>query len=392
MSSVIVGLARTPFGRLGGALASVPAVDLGAVALRGALQRAGLSGEELDQVIMGMVIQAGAGQIPSRQVSLGAGLPVSVPSETVNKVCASGMLAVYLGDLLIRSGEAKIVAAGGMESMSQAPYLLTKARFGYRMGDDLLVDAMQHDGLWSTFDQCTMGAQGDRMAREVGLGREVQDRFALRSHERAVAAIDGGLFAEEIVPVELKQTKAQAPVVFDTDESPRRDTSFEKLSRLRPAFTPDGTITAGNAPGVNDGAAVLILMDEAEAQRRRLEPLARIVGHGAVSDEPYRLASVPAQAGLQALEQAGRKVEDLTRIEINEAFAAVTLHSTKLLGVDPEIVNVHGGAIALGHPIGASGARILETLILELRHSGGGLGLAAICSGGGQGEALLVEV
>lgn len=390
MATVIVGMARTPFGKLGGQLARVPAVELGAIALRGALERAHVAGAEVDNVILGMVLQAGAGQIPSRQATVAAGLPVSVPSETINKVCASGMRALYLADCMIRLGEAKIVAAGGMESMSQAPYLLPKARFGYRMGDGVLVDAMQHDGLWSTFDQCTMGAQGDRMAQEVGLTREEQDQFALRSHQRAVAAMDAGRLGEEIVPVEAPMGKETVRV--DTDEAPRRDTSLEKLARLRPAFTAGGTITAGNAPGVNDGASVLILMEEGEARRRGMQPLARIIGHGAVSDEPYRLASVPAQAGLQALARAGRQVRDLKRVEINEAFAAVALHSTRLLGVDPEIVNVNGGAIALGHPIGASGARIVQTLVMELRRSGGGLGLAAICSGGGQGEALLVEV
>jgi acetyl-CoA C-acetyltransferase len=390
LGTAIVAGARTPFGKLGGALSSLPATTLGALAVRAALERAGVDGDNVDDVILGMVLQAGAGQIPSRQATMAAGLGVGVVSETVNKVCASGMRAAFLADVLIRAGEARTVVAGGMESMSRAPYLVPGARFGYRMGDQTLVDALQHDGLWSTFDQCTMGAQGDRMAREAGIGRAEQDRWALRSHERAIAAIDGGVLAEEIVPVPIA-ARGQTKMV-ETDEAPRRDTSLERLAALRPAFTPDGSITAGNAPGVNDGACALVLMDEDEARAQGREVLARVVGHGAVSDEPYRLGTVPAAAGLRALEGAGRRAQDLRRVEVNEAFAAVALQSVALLGVPEEIVNVNGGAIALGHPIGASGARILLTLVLELRRSGGGLGLCAICSGGGQGEALLVEV
>ena len=390
MATAIVSGARTPFGRLGGALASVPATALGAVAIRAALARGGVDGGQVDEVVMGMVLQAGAGQIPSRQATMAAGLGVGVVSETLNKVCASGLRAAFLGDLLIRSGEARTVVAGGMESMSGAPYLVPGARFGYRMGDHTLVDAMQHDGLWSTFDRSSMGAQGDRLAAEAAIARADQDRWALRSHERALRAIDQGLLAEEIeavpVPTRGKTTLAA------TDEAPRRDTSLERLAALKPAFGPEGTITAGNAPGVNDGACALVLMAEEEARAQGCQVLARIVGHGAVSDEPYRLGSVPAAAALRALERAGRRPADLRRTEINEAFAAVTLQSIRLLGVAEDSVNVNGGAIALGHPIGASGARILLTLVLELRRSGGGLGVAAICSGGGQGEALLVEV
>jgi acetyl-CoA C-acetyltransferase len=389
LGTVLVAGARTPIGRLGGALADKTAVELGAAAIREAVRRAQVDPGEVDNVFMGMVLQAGAGQIPSRQASVAAGLPYAVPSETVNKVCASGMRAIYLGHLLIATGEARVVVAGGMESMSQAPYLVPRARFGYRMGHGTLVDAMQHDGLWSTFDQCTMGAQGDRMARELGLSRQEQDEWALRSHVRAVAAIDQGRLAQEIVPVEVG---GREPRRVEVDEAPRRDTSMEKLSRLPPVFTPGGTITAGNAPGVNDGACAVVLMDEEEARARGLEPIARVVGHGAVSDEPYRLATVPALAGRQALERAGWKSSDLARVEINEAFAAVAIASTRMLGVDEERVNVNGGAIALGHPIGMSGARIVLTLALELRRRGGGRGLAAICSGGGQGEALLLEV
>jgi acetyl-CoA C-acetyltransferase len=277
-----------------------------------------------------------------------------------------------------------------MESMSRAPYLLTGARFGYRMGDGTLVDAMRYDGLWSTFDEATMGAQGDRLAAEAGISRAEQDRWALRSHERAIAALDAGRLAEEIEPVAVSERGRATEVA--TDEAPRRDTSLERLAALRPAFGAEGTITAGNAPGVNDGACALVLMDEEEARAQGLEALAKVVGHGAVSDEPYQLGRVPAAAGLRALERAGRRPADLRRAEINEAFAAVTLQSVGLLGIDEAIVNVNGGAIAFGHPIGASGARILLTLLLELRRAGGGLGLAAICSGGGQGEALLVEV
>ncbi|MCL6596012.1 MAG: acetyl-CoA C-acetyltransferase [Firmicutes bacterium] len=386
----IVSGARTPFGKLGGALSSASAVELGTAAVRAALARGDVAPEQVDGVVMGMVLQAGAGQIPSRQVSMAAGMPVGVVSETVNKVCASGLRAVFLADLLIRAGEARTMVAGGMESMSNAPYLVPRARFGYRMGDGELVDSMRYDGLWSTFDRCTMGAQGDRLAAEAGISRADQDRWALRSHERALAAIDRGRMAEEIAPVRVRGRSGEVEVAVD--EAPRRDTSLEKLARLTPAFTPQGTITAGNAPGVNDGACALVLMDEAEARAQGREVLARIVGHGAVSDEPYRLGTVPALAARQALERAGRSVADLRRVEINEAFAAVTLQSMALLGVGEEVVNVNGGAIALGHPIGASGARILLTLIMELRRSGGGLGLAAICSGGGQGEALLVEV
>jgi acetyl-CoA C-acetyltransferase len=390
VTTAIVSGARTPFGKLGGALAAVAATELGAVAVRAALERGGIDGGQVDEVILGMVLQAGAGQIPSRQASMGAGLGVTVVSETLNKVCASGLRAAFWADLLIRSGEARTVVAGGMESMSRAPYLVPGARFGYRMGDQALVDAMQHDGLWSTFDRSTMGAQGDRLAGEAGISRAEQDRWALRSHERATAAIDSGCMAEEIAPVPVS-ARGQTTLV-DTDEAPRRDTSLQRLAALKPAFGPDGTITAGNAPGVNDGACALVLMPEEEARAQGREVLGRVVGHGAVSDEPYRLGTVPAAAGLRALEKAGRRPADLKRVEINEAFAAVTLQSTALLGVPEDIVNVNGGAIALGHPIGASGARILLTLVLELRRSGGGLGLAAICSGGGQGEALLVEV
>jgi acetyl-CoA C-acetyltransferase len=388
--SVIVAGARTPFGRLGGSLAAVPAVRLGGVALAEAVRRAGVAPAEVDQVLLGMVVQAGAGQIPSRQATVEAGLPVEVPSETVNKVCASSLRAVVWADLLIRAGEARVVTAGGMESMSGAPYLVPGARFGYRMGDGALVDAMVHDGLWSSFDRMAMGGQGDRSAKELGISRPDQDAWALRSHVRAARAQDEGRLAVEIVPVEVPGRHGTTRVA--QDEAIRRDTSAEALAALPPAFSPDGTITAGNAPGVNDGACVLTLMAESEAARRGLVPLGRIVAAGAASAMPHHLPQVPALAAQRALAKIGARPQDVALWEINEAFAAVTLHAIRMLDVDPEQVNVNGGAIALGHPIGASGARILYTLLVELGRRGGGLGVAAICSGGGQGEAVVVEV
>jgi acetyl-CoA C-acetyltransferase len=380
--AVIVSAVRTPFGKLGGALAGYAASELGAVAIRAALERAGLAGEEVDYVIMGQVLQGGAGQAPARQAAVGAGLPKEVPADTVNKVCASGMRAVEIADAMIRAGDAEVVVAGGMESMSRAPYALAKARFGYRLGDGTLIDLMVHDGLVSTFDGRHMVEQASYVARQLGISREEQDAWALRSHRRAVRAIDQGLFVEEIVPV--------GEVALD--EGPRRDTSLEKLAALPPVFDPQGTTTAGNAPGVNDGAGALVVCSEAFARRRGLEVLATIVSQAWVADEFAFLARTPASAGREALRKAGKTIEQVQRVEVNEAFCSVAIHSTRLLGADPERVNVHGGAVALGHPIGASGARILATLVHELRRIGGGLGLAAICSGGGQGDALLLEV
>ncbi|HEY8346409.1 MAG TPA: acetyl-CoA C-acetyltransferase [Symbiobacteriaceae bacterium] len=390
---VIVSGVRTPFGRFGGSLKDLSAVELGAVAIREAVRRAGLTGREseIDSVLMGHVVQAGAGQIPSRQAAIRAGLPVSVPSDTINKVCASGLRSVNMADMMIRAGDADVVVAGGMESMTNAPYLLPGARWGHRMGDGRLVDAVIHDGLWCAFGDCHMGVYGSEVAKEFGVSREEQDRWALRSHQRAAAAWDRGLFAEEVVPVEIQQKKGD-PVLFAMDESIRRDTSLEKLAALRPAFQPDGTVTAGNAPGLSDGAAALVLMSREKAERLGVPILATVVSQGQHSEEFRYLHTVPARAGLKALAKAGLSVKDLKRVEINEAFAAVTLTSIKLLECDPEIVNVNGGAVALGHPIGASGARILMTLIYELRRQGGGYGLAAICSGGGQGEATVVRV
>jgi acetyl-CoA C-acetyltransferase len=380
--SVIVSAVRTPFGRLGGGLKDKEATELGAVAIRGALDRIEVADDEVEYVVMGQVLQGGAGQAPARQAAVGAGLPIDTPADTVNKVCASSIRAVQISDLMIRSGDHSVVIAGGMESMSNAPYVLKKARFGYRLGDGVLIDMMIHDGLTSTFDKRHMVEQASFVSRELGIPREDQDRWALRSHERAVNAIDNGLFQDELVPV------GEVTV----DEGPRRDTSYEKLSRLKPAFDPEGTTTAGNAPGVNDGAGALVVTSEEFAKQRGLEVLATIVSQAYVADEFAYLARTPAKAGEAALAKAGKKIDDVERVELNEAFSSVVLNSAKMLGADPERVNVNGGAVALGHPIGASGARILSTLIYELRRNGGGLGLAAICSGGGQGDALLIEV
>jgi acetyl-CoA C-acetyltransferase len=380
--SVILSAVRTPFGKLGGSLAGHEATELGAIVIRAALDRAGVGNEEVEYVIMGQVLQGGAGQAPSRQASIGAGLPIEIPSDTINKVCASSIRAVEIADQMIRSGDHEVVVAGGMESMSNAPYILKKARFGYRLGDGTLIDLMIHDGLTSTFDKRHMVEQASFVSRELGISREEQDEWALRSHERAIQAIDEGRFHDEIVPVGD----------FAVDQGPRRDTSLERLSALKPAFDPEGTTTAGNAPGVNDGAGALVVTSEEFARRRGLEPLATIVGQAYVADEFAYLARTPAKAGKLALEKAGKTIGDVERIELNEAFSSVVLNSARMLDADPEKVNVNGGAVALGHPIGASGARILGTMVHELRRNGGGLGLAAICSGGGQGDAVLIEV
>ena len=380
--SVIVSAVRTPFGKLGGGLADKEATELGAIAIRAALDRVDVRDDEVEYVIMGQVLQGGAGQAPARQAAIGAGLPIEVPADTINKVCASSMRAVQIADLMIRSGDHSVVVAGGMESMSNAPYILKKARFGYRLGDGTLIDLMTHDGLISSFDRLHMVEQASFVSRELGISREDQDAWALRSHERAVAAADEGRFADEIVAVgELT-----------ADESPRRDTTLEKLAALKPVFDPQGTTTAGNAPGVNDGAGALVVTSDELAKSRGLEVLATIVAQGYVADEFAYLARTPAGAGKVALDKAGKKIGDVKRVEVNEAFCSVAVNSTRMLEADPETVNVNGGAVALGHPIGASGARILSTLIYELRREGGGLGLAAICSGGGQGDALLLEV
>ncbi len=380
--SVIVSAVRTPFGRLGGGLAAHSATELGSVAIRAALDRVGLEPGEVEYVIMGQVLQAGVGQAPARQAAVGAWIPKETPADTVNKVCASSIRALEIADLMIRAGEHELVVTGGMESMSNAPYLLPKARFGYRLGNGEVVDHMVFDGLTSSFDGMHMVAQASLVSRELGISREEQDEWAYRSHQRAAAAQDAGVFEDELVAV--------GDVV--SDESVRRDTTLEKLASLQPVFDPEGTTTAGNAPGVNDGASCVVVCSEAFAKRRGLEPLATILAQGYVADDFAYLARTPARAGEQALQKAGKKIGDVSRIEINEAFSSVAKNSTRMLGADEEIVNVNGGAVALGHPIGASGGRIVGTLIHELRRSGGGLGLAAICSGGGQGDALLVEV
>ena len=380
--SVIVSAVRTPFGRLGGALADKSATELGSIAIRAALERSGLAPGEVEYVIMGQVLQGGAGQAPARQAAIGAGIPKEIGADTINKVCASSIRAVEMADQMIRAGDHDLIVTGGMESMSNAPYLLRKARFGYRLGDGVLVDSMVSDGLTSTFDERHMVQQASFVARELGISREEQDGWALRSHQRAVRAIDEGLFEDEIVPVGD----------FAVDEGPRRDTSLEKLAQLKPVFDPEGTTTAGNAPGVNDGAGCVIVASEELARRRGLPILATIVSQAYVADDFAYLARTPAKAGARALEKAGKTIDDVERVELNEAFSSVVLNSTKMLGADPEQVNVNGGAVALGHPIGASGARILGTMIYELRRNGGGLGLAAICSGGGQGDAVLIDV
>jgi acetyl-CoA C-acetyltransferase len=379
--SVIVSAVRTPFGRLGGGLASHSAVELGSIAIRASLERTGIEPREVEYVIMGQVLQAGAGQAPARQAAVGAGIPKEVPADTINKVCASSIRAIEIADLMIRSGGHELVVTGGMESMSSSPYLLPKARFGYRLGNGEVVDHMVFDGLTSTFDGLHMVEQASKVSRELGISREDQDAWAARSHARAAAAQDAGRFAAEIVPVDD----------VSADESIRRDTSLEKLAALQPVFDPEGTTTAGNAPGVNDGASCVVVCSESFAQQRGLEVLATIVAQGYVADDFAYLARTPARAAEQALTSAGKAINDVARVEINEAFASVAKNSTRMLGADEEIVNVNGGAVALGHPIGASGGRIVGTLVHELRRNGGGLGLAAICSGGGQGDALLLE-
>jgi acetyl-CoA C-acetyltransferase len=380
--SVIVSAVRTPFGRLGGGLAHLPATELGAVAIRAALERVAVDPGEVEYVIMGQVLQAGAGQAPARQAAVGAGIPKEVPADTINKVCASSVRAIQIADLMVRAGGHELVVTGGMESMSKAPYLLPKARFGYRLGNGEILDHMVFDGLSSTFDGLHMVQQASKVSRELGISREEQDEWAYRSHQRAAAAQDDGKFADELVPVGD----------VTADEGVRRDTTLEKLAALQPVFDPDGTTTAGNAPGVNDGASCVVVCSEEFATRRGLEPLATILAQGYVADDYAYLARTPARAGEQALAKAGKTIGDVKRVEINEAFASVAKNSTRMLGADEALVNVNGGAVALGHPIGASGGRIVSTLVHELAREGGGLGLVAICSGGGQGDALLIEV
>lgn len=389
--TVIVSAVRTPIGRFAGGLSTLTASDLGATAIKEALQRASLSGNQVGEVIMGTVLQGGQGQLPSRQASQKAGLPWEVRTETINKVCASGMRSVTLGDILIRSGEEEVIVAGGMESMSNAPYMLPKARWGLRMGDSTVQDLMVHDGLTCTFTGVHMGTYGNSVAKEMEISREDQDAWAYRSHQRAIEATENGTFDAEIVAVSVPQRKGD-PIVVSKDESPRKDTSIEKLSSLRPAFDHDGTITAGNAPGVNDGASALVLMSEDRAEKEGKEVLATIIGHTSIAVEAKDFPKTPGLVITELLKKTGTKLEDIDLFEINEAFAAVALASSNLAGLDLEKVNVNGGAVALGHPIGASGARIIVSLIHELKRRGGGLGIASICSGGGQGDAILIQV
>ena len=391
IKTVVLGFARTPFGRFLGAFKDIPAVELGAAAVREALKRAGLEGDQVDNVLLGMVVQGGAGQIPSRQATIKAGLPHTVPSDTINKVCASGLRAVNLADVLIKSGEGELMVAGGMENMSAVPYYLPGVRTGSRMGDDRIIDGMVHDGLWCPFHEVHMGVHGSAVPAEHGITRQEMDRWAYRSHQRALAAMDNGSLGEEIVAVPVPQRKGDH-IVVEKDELPRSDTTPDKLAMLPPAFEKEGLVTAGNAPGISDGAAALVLASEEQARKRGLEPIAEIVAHASVSLEPRYIATVPYEAGQKALKKAELSADQLDLIEVNEAFAAVALTCIKLGDWDEEKVNVNGGAVALGHPIGASGARILMTLIAELRRRGGGYGMATICSGAAQGEATIVRV
>jgi acetyl-CoA C-acetyltransferase len=389
-TTVILSAARTPIGKLGGGLAGVDATELGAAAITAALLRAEVAPEQVQHVVMGQVIQAGQGQIPSRQAQVKAGIPNYVSSETINKVCASGIRAAGLLDAAIRAGDLEVGVGGGMESMSGAPYLLEQARFGFRMGDAKAIDSMINDGLTSPFSGKQMAQEASEVATELELTRPDMDRWALRSHELAVKATDEGRLPEEIVPVTVKGRKGDT--VVEIDEGPRRDTSLERLAKLPPIFPEAGSHTAGNSPGVNDGGAALVLASDDWAKRHGKPALARIVAQAQIADDFPYLARTPAKAARRALEKAGLQAQDIDLWEINEAFASVTLNSIRMLGIDEHRVNVNGGAVALGHPIGASGARLLGTLVYELRRRGGGFGCAAICSGGGQGDAVILEV
>ena len=388
--SVIVAGARTPIGKLSGGLAGFSAMDLGGFAIAAALERAGIAPEDVDYVFMGQVLQAGQGQITARQAATKAGIPMSVPATTVNKVCLSGLNSIYLADLLIGAGEAEVVVAGGMESMTKAPHLLPDARAGYRLGDGTLVDSMMYDGLWCQFDHCAMGLGTERYNQETGITREQQDAFSALSHERAAAAIKDGRLAEEIVAVSVPQRKGD-PVVIDTDEGVRPGTTAESLSSLRPAFESSGTITAGNASQISDGGAAVVVVSKARAESLGVTPLGEVVGYGQVAGPNASLLYQPSGAIRAALEKAGKKLSDVQLFEINEAFAAVGLASMAELGIGEDVTNVNGGAIALGHPIGMSGTRLALTLLLELRRRGASLGAASLCGGGGQGDALLVR-
>ena len=388
--SVIVSAARTPIGKQAGGLAGFSAMDLGGFAIKAALERAGISGDAVDYVIMGQVLQAGQGQITARQAGLKGGIPMTVPAMTLNKVCLSGVNALYTADQMIAAGDAEVVVAGGMESMTKAPYLLPGARAGYRMGNAELIDSMILDGLWCAFDAVHMGSGTEKYNGQYQISRQAQDELAAASHERAAAAIKDGRFADEIVPVSVPQRKGD-PIVIDNDEGVRPGTTAESLGALRPAFSKDGTITAGNASQISDGGGAMVVMSKAAAERLGCTPMAELIGYGMVAGPDPSLMLQPANAIKQALGKVGKQVSDVDLFEINEAFAAVGLASMADLGISDEIVNVNGGAIALGHPIGMSGARIVMTLINELRRRGGGLGAAALCGGGGQGDAALIK-
>ena len=389
--SVIVAGARTPIGKLSGALKDFTAMDLGGIAIKAALDRSGVSGDQVDYVIMGHVLQAGQGQITARQAAVKAGIPMNVPALTINKVCLSGLDAIALADQLIRAGEFEVVVAGGMESMTNAPYLLPKARGGYRYGNAEILDATFHDGLFDAFDHVPMGEATESVQSRYDMTREQQDEFAARSHELAAAAIKDGRFADEIVPVEIPQRKGD-PVVVSEDEGVRPGTTADTLAKLKPAFVKDGTLTAGNASQISDGAAAVVVMSKAKAESLGLTWLAEIGAHGVVAGPDNSLQEQPAEAAKAALAKEGLQVSDVDLFELNEAFAAVGIASTKALGADPEKINPNGGAIALGHPIGASGCRIALHLAHELKRRGGGTGVAALCGGGGQGDALVLHV
>jgi acetyl-CoA C-acetyltransferase len=388
--TVILSGVRTPFGKFGGALSSLTAAQLGGIAVKESIARAEVKGEDVQEVILGSVLQGGQGQIPSRQAAREAGLPWEVKTETINKVCASGMRSVTLGDQIIRAGDEDLIVAGGMESMSNAPYILPKARWGLKMGDSSVKDLMIHDGLSCSFTGVHMGTYGNSTAKEMELSREAQDEWALRSHERAIAAIESGLFAEEIVPVNVPQRKG-APVVVQHDESPRKDTSLDRLSKLAPVFNSDGTITAGNAPGINDGAAALVLMSEERALLEGRKPEAVILGHAAVAVEAKDFPQTPGLVINSLLKKTGKTVEDIDLFEINEAFAAQTIACIQQLRLDIEKVNPFGGAIALGHPVGATGVRLMVTLLNGLEQINGRYGVATLCVGGGLGAAVVIE-
>jgi acetyl-CoA C-acetyltransferase len=389
-SSVILGTARTPVGKMGGALSSLDATELGGTAIAAALERSGVGPDQIDQVVFGQVLQAGQGQIPSRQAQIKGGVPKEVPSETINKVCASGMRSLGLADLSIRAGESAVAVTGGMESMSQAPYLLPNARFGFRMGDVQALDAMTHDGLTNPFTGKQMINEASEVSNELEITRADMDKFAERSQRLAGEAMDAGRIAEEIVPVTVKSRKGEATV--EVDEAPRPETTLETLSKLKAVGGEGATHTAGNAPGVNDGAGAIVVASDEWAEKEGKTPLARVLSYATVADDFAYLARTPGNAALKALEKIGKKPEDVDLWEINEAFASVAIGSMRILGIDEENVNVNGGAIAYGHPIGASGARIVGALVHELGRRGGGLGVAAICSGGGQGDAIVLEV